>query len=205
MIGSLNEEIDGFLSSLTGLEETALNQIKDRYSSTVTDELSKGHLTTNVCMIAASQLKKNPKDLADELQKKLIDSGKFENVETAGPGFINITLKREDFISTIKSINLQTSSFGSSDHGKDQSIQIEFVSANPTGPLHVGHGRGAAYGDAIGRILKSSGYKVQKEYYINDAGRQIDILTASVFIRIYEEELQVIFQKMPIKVHIYLI
>ncbi|MDA9766090.1 arginine--tRNA ligase, partial [Gammaproteobacteria bacterium] len=171
MIGSLNEEIDGFLSSLAGLEETALNQIKDRYSSTVTDELSKGHLTTNVCMIAASQLKKNPKELAGELQKKLIGSCKFENVETAGPGFINITLKREDFISTIESINLQTSSFGYSDHGKDQSIQIEFVSANPTGPLHVGHGRGAAYGDAIGRILKSSGYNVQKEYYINDAGR----------------------------------
>jgi len=146
-------------------------------------------------MIAASQLKKNPKDLADDLQKKLIDSGKFENVETAGPGFINITLKREDFISIIKSINLQTSSFGSSDHGKDQSIQIEFVSANPTGPLHVGHGRGAAYGDAIGRILQSSGYKVQKEYYINDAGRQIDILTASVFIRIYEEELESYFPK----------
>ena len=195
MIGSLNEEIDGFLSSLVGLEETALNQIKDRYSSTVTDELSKGHLTTNVCMIAASQLKKNPKELAGELKKKLIGSGKFENVETAGPGFINITLKREDFISTIESINLQTSSFGYSDHGKDQSIQIEFVSANPTGPLHVGHGRGAAYGDAIGRILKSSGYKVQKEYYINDAGRQIDILTASVFIRIYEEELESYFPK----------
>ena len=195
MIESLNEEIDGFLSSLAGLEETALNQIKDRYSSTVTDELSKGHLTTNVCMIAASQLKKNPKELAGELQKKLIDSCKFENVETAGPGFINITLKREDFISTIESINLQTSSFGYSDHGKDQSIQIEFVSANPTGPLHVGHGRGAAYGDAIGRILKSSGYKVQKEYYINDAGRQIDILTASVFIRIHEEELVSYFPK----------
>ena len=195
MIGSLNEEIDGFLSSLTGLEETALNQIKDRYSSTVTDELSKGHLTTNFCMIAASQLKKNPKELAGELQKKLIGSGKFENVETAGPGFINITLKREDFISIIESINLQKSNFGSSDHGKDQSIQIEFVSANPTGPLHVGHGRGAAYGDAIGRILKSSGYKVQKEYYINDAGRQIDILTASVFIRIYEEELESYFPK----------
>src|SRR6056300_483858 len=195
MIGSLNEEIDGFLSSLAGLEETALNQIKDRYSSTVTDDLSKGHLTTNVCMIAASQLKKNPKELADKLQRKLIDSRKFEKVETAGPGFINITLKREDFISTIDNINLQSSNFGSSNHGKDQSIQIEFVSANPTGPLHVGHGRGAAYGDAIGRILKSSGYKVQKEYYINDAGRQIDILTASVFVRIFENELDNFFPK----------
>ena len=108
MIGSLNEEIDRFLSSLTGLEETALNQIKDRYSSTFTDELSKGHLTTNVCMIAASQLKKNPKDLADDLQKKLIDSGKFENVETAGPGFINITLTANKLGVTIMLITATT-------------------------------------------------------------------------------------------------
>ena len=116
MIGSLNDEIDIFLSSLTGLEESSFNQIKERYSSTVTDDLSKGHLTTNVCMIAASQLKKNPKELADKLQRKLIDSRKFEKVETAGPGFINITLKREDFISTIDNINLQSSNFGSSNH-----------------------------------------------------------------------------------------
>src|SRR5210317_2636866 len=183
MIESLNDEIDIFLSSLTGLEESSFNQIKERYSSTVTDDLSKGHLTTNVCMIAASQLKKNPKELAGELQKKLIGSGKFENVETAGPGFINITLKREDFISIIESINLQKSNFGSSDHGKDQSIQIEFVSANPTGPLHVGHGRGAAYGDAIGRILQHLGCEVSREYYVNDAGRQIDILACSIFLR----------------------
>ncbi len=189
MIEELNEEINKFLSSLSNIEKNALDEIKKRYSSGVTDDLSKGHLTTNVCMIAASKLKKNPKELAFALKKELIDSNKFKSVEIAGPGFINIALKREDFISIIKNINTQSSSFGSSDHGKNQSIQIEFVSANPTGPLHVGHGRGAAYGDAIGRILKSSGYSVQKEYYINDAGRQIDILTASVFIRIYEEEL----------------
>jgi arginyl-tRNA synthetase len=146
-------------------------------------------------MIAASQLKRNPKELANELQKELANSNKFEKVESAGPGFINITLKREDFVSTIENINVQSLNFGSSDHGKDKSIQIEFVSANPTGPLHVGHGRGAAYGDAIARILKSSGYNVQKEYYINDAGRQIDILTASVLIRIFEEEFLGYFPK----------
>jgi arginyl-tRNA synthetase len=149
----------------------------------------KGHITTNVCMIAASQLKRNPKELANELQKELSDSNKFEKVEAAGPGFINVTLKRENFISTIENTNAQSIHFGSSNYGNEQSIQIEFVSANPTGPLHVGHGRGAAYGDAIGRILKSTGYEVQKEYYINDAGRQIDILTASVFIRIFAGEL----------------
>ena len=195
MIEVLNEEINKFFSSHPSVDKNALSQIKKRYSSTVTDELSKGHLTTNVCMIAASQLKINPKELANELQKELSDSMKFKKVEAAGPGFINITLKRENFISTIDNVNTQSINFGSSNSGKNQSIQIEFVSANPTGPLHVGHGRGAAYGDAIGRILKSSGYEVQKEYYINDAGRQIDILTASVFTRIFKEDLSGYFPK----------
>ena len=195
MIEVLNEEISKFLLSLPNIEKNALSQIKKRYSSTVTDDLSKGHITSNVCMIAASQLKRNPKELAGDLQKELSDSNKFEKVEAAGPGFINITLKRENFISIIENINFQSIDFGSSKLGKEQSIQIEFVSANPTGPLHVGHGRGAAYGDAIGRILKSSGYEVQKEYYINDAGRQIDILTASVFIRVFKEDLSSYFPK----------
>ena len=195
MIEVLNEEINKFFSSHPSVDKNALSQIKKRYSSTFTDELSKGHLTTNVCMIAASQLKINPKELANELQKELSDSKKFKKVEAAGPGFINITLKRENFISTIDNVNTQSINFGSSNSGKNQSIQIEFVSANPTGPLHVGHGRGAAYGDAIGRILKSSGYEVQKEYYINDAGRQIDILTASVFTRIFKEDLSGYFPK----------
>ena len=195
MIEVLNEEINKFLLSLPNIEKNALSQIKKRYSSTVTDDLSKGHITSNVCMIAASQLKRNTKELAGDLQKELSDSNKFEKVEAAGPGFINITLKRENFISIIENINVQSIDFGSSKLGKEQSIQIEFVSANPTGPLHVGHGRGAAYGDAIGRILKSSGYEVQKEYYINDAGRQIDILTASVFIRVFKEDLSGYFPK----------
>ena len=195
MIEVLNEEINKFLLSLPNIEKNALSQIKKRYSSTITDDLSKGHITTNVCMIAASQLKINPKELVGDLQKELSDSNKFEKVEAAGPGFINITLKRENFVSIIENINVQSINFGSSKLGKEQSIQIEFVSANPTGPLHVGHGRGAAYGDAIGRILKSSGYEVQKEYYINDAGRQIDILTASVFIRVFKEDLSSYFPK----------
>ena len=195
MIALLDKEIKKFLASIPLIEKKELKQIRKKYSSTVTDDLSKGHLTTNVCMIAASQLKRNPKELANKLQKELLNSNKFEKVESAGPGFINITLKREDFVSIIENINVQSINFGSSEHGKDKSIQIEFVSANPTGPVHEGHGRGAAYGDAIARILKSSGYEVQKEDYINDAGRQIDILTASVFIRIFDEQFLGYFPK----------
>ena len=195
MIDKLNEEINKFLSSFLNIEEKKLNQIQNKFSSSITDDLTKGHVTTNVCMIAASNLKKNPKDIATALVEWLKKTKKFEKVESAGPGFINITLKRLDFVSTINTINQKSQKFGESDYGKGKSVQIEFVSANPTGPLHVGHGRGAAYGDAIGRILSSSGYKVQKEYYINDAGRQIDILTASVFARIFADELHGFFPK----------
>ena len=86
--------------------------------------------------------------------------------------------------------------------GKNNKVQIEFVSANPTGPLHVGHGRGAAYGDAIGRILESTGSIVEKEYYVNDAGRQIDILTASVILRLIKNDISNFFQPTDIKVNI---
>ena len=192
---TLNEEISKFLSSFLNTEDEKLSLIEKKCSSTITDDLDKGHITSNVCMIAGSILKKNPKEIADALVEWLKRTDNFQEIESAGPGFINITLKRSDFIATVDKINEDSKKFGESDYGKDKSIQIEFVSANPTGPLHVGHGRGAAYGDAIGRILSSSGYKVQKEYYINDAGRQMDILTASVFVRIFESELDNFFPR----------
>ena len=195
MIETLNEEISKFLSSFFNAEDEKLSLIEKKCSSTITDELDKGHITSNVCMIAASILKKNPKEIADALVEWLKKTDNFHEIESAGPGFINVTLKRSDFVATVDKINEDSKKFGESDYGKDKSIQIEFVSANPTGPLHVGHGRGAAYGDAIGRILSSSGYKVQKEYYINDAGRQMDILTASVFVRIFESELDNFFPR----------
>ena len=195
MIDILNEEISKFLSSFLNTEDEKLSLIEKKCSSTITDDLDRGHITSNVCMIAGSILKKNPKEIADALVEWLKKTDNFHEIESAGPGFINVTLKRSDFIATVDKINEDSKKFGESDYGKDKLIQIEFVSANPTGPLHVGHGRGAAYGDAIGRILSSSGYKVQKEYYINDAGRQMDILTASVFVRIFESELDNFFPR----------
>jgi arginyl-tRNA synthetase len=195
MIESINLEIDNFLSLIPNISREQTEAIKIKYSSNVTDDLSKGHITSNACMIAASILKTNPKELATKLEQQLTLLNKYEKVESAGPGFINITLKRSDFFSAVHSANRNPENFGTSKKNKGKSIQIEFVSANPTGPLHVGHGRGAAYGDALSRILKSSGYKVEKEYYINDAGRQIDILTASVFIRIYQKEFEDFFPK----------
>ena len=189
MIEVIDKEIKKFLSSVDNINKENLNAILQKFSITISDNLNKGHLTTNVCMIAASILKANPNELATNLKNKLHGIGAFEDVQAAGPGFINITLYRKDFTSTIKTINEEKESYGKSNLGKGQKIQIEFVSANPTGPLHVGHGRGAAYGDAIGRILQATGSFVEKEYYVNDAGRQIDILTASVILKLANKDI----------------
>ena len=189
MIEVIDKEIKKFLSSVDNINKENLDAILQKFSITISDNLNKGHLTTNVCMIAASILKANPNELATNLKNKLQGIGAFEDVQAAGPGFINITLYRKDFTSTIKTINEEKESYGKSNLGKGQKIQIEFVSANPTGPLHVGHGRGAAYGDAIGRILQATGSFVEKEYYVNDAGRQIDILTASVILKLAKKDI----------------
>ena len=188
MIEVIDKEIKKFLSSVDNINKENLDAILQKFSITISDDLNKGHLTTNVCMIAASILKANPNELAINLKNKLQGIDAFEDVQAAGPGFINITLYRKDFTSTIKTINEEKESYGKSNLGEGQKIQIEFVSANPTGPLHVGHGRGAAYGDAIGRILKATGSFVEKEYYVNDAGRQIDILTASVILKLAKKD-----------------
>ena len=188
MIDEINKEIEKFLSSIVNNKKNISSIIK-KSSTSISDDLKKGHITSNVCMVAASILKLNPKNLAEDLKTRLEKIDKFANVEVAGPGFVNISLNREDFVSTIEFINKNKDSFGSSAVGKKNKVQIEFVSANPTGPLHVGHGRGAAYGDAIGRILESTGSIVEKEYYVNDAGRQIDILTASVILRLIKNDI----------------
>ena len=193
MINLINKEIKLFISSIDGIEKDSVGEICEKFKTSISESLKNGHITTNVCMIAGSILKSNPKKLATDLHKRISDLKIFENVDIAGPGFINITLKRQDFLSTLNNIYEKNVNYGSSNFGESKKVQIEFVSANPTGPLHVGHGRGAAYGDALSRILKNTGYEVEKEYYVNDAGRQIDILTASVIIRMLKKELNGFF------------
>ena len=194
MIDIINKEIKKFLSSIEK-DKKEIDLAINKSSTSILDDLGKGHLTTNVCMVAASIFKLNPKDLASNLKNQLDKLNLFESVDIAGPGFINISVSREDFVTIIKFINDKKKFFGASDIGNNKKIQIEFVSANPTGPLHVGHGRGAAYGDAIGRILESTGSIVEKEYYVNDAGRQIDILTASIILKLIKNDIGEYFPK----------
>ena len=193
MIETINQKIEIFISSLDGINDELVKTITNKSSTAISENLKNGHLTTNVCMVAASLLKLNPKELAINLEKNLSELKLYKAVKAAGPGFINITLHRKDFASVLHQIIEEKQNFGKSKIGDNRKVQIEFVSANPTGPLHVGHGRGAVYGDAIGRILEATGSSVEKEYYINDAGRQIDILTASVIVKIIQKELDNFF------------
>ena len=201
MIATINKRINLFISSIDGINKDSVQIILNKFSTSISEDLDKGHLTTNVCMIAASVLKLNPKELAKELKNNLDDLDIFKDVQIAGPGFVNITLHKKEFVSVLNKIIKENKSFGESNIGAGRKVQIEFVSANPTGPLHVGHGRGAAYGDAIGRILKATGSVVEKEYYINDAGRQIDILTASVILRVIQNKINNFFPQNAYKGH----
>jgi arginyl-tRNA synthetase len=182
ILSSLNAFIDNDLSFDSVQKKALLN----KHKLTLTDSLQKGHWTTNLCLIASNLAKKNPQDIASTLISRLESQPEIAKVELAGPGFINIFLTREAFLNQLDDAHKNPKSFADSSHASKEKIQIEFVSANPTGPLHVGHGRGAAYGDAIGRILQRLGHKVSREYYVNDAGRQIDILACSIFLRKFE-------------------
>ena len=184
MIDIINEVINNFLFKAFGQDSEGYLKVKSKYTTSITDNLKKGHITSNVCMIAAGALKANPKELSKNLTAELSKLEEIESAETAGPGFINIKLTRSAFVRSIKYANESSEDYGRTTPKNKKKIQIEFVSANPTGPLHVGHGRGAAYGDAIGRMLEACGHDVEKEYYVNDAGRQIDILTSSVCLRL---------------------
>ena len=179
---SLNEFIDNKLSLDAGQKKT----LRKKQKLTLSDSLKKGHWTSNLCLIASNLAKINPQDVASALIPILESQYEIAKVELAGPGFINIFLTREAFLAQLDNAHDDPSYFLNSSDTSKEKIQIEFVSANPTGPLHVGHGRGAAYGDAIGRILERLGHKVSREYYVNDAGRQIDILACSIFLRKFE-------------------
>ncbi len=145
-----------------------------------------GDFACNVAMVLAKLARSKPRDLAEKLIAALAESPLIEKVEIAGPGFINFYLAGGAYQSLIPGIIEQGHGFGRSDLGQGKRVQVEFVSANPTGPLHVGHGRGAAYGAVVADLLEAVGYEVHREYYVNDAGRQMDILATSVWLRYLE-------------------
>lgn len=145
-----------------------------------------GDFACNVAMVLAKAARSKPRDLAQQLIDALPASEAVTRVEIAGPGFINFTLSEEAYRAVVDEVLSRGHEYGRSSLGAGKRVQVEFVSANPTGPLHVGHGRGAAYGAVVADLLQAVGYDVHREYYVNDAGRQMDILAASVWLRYLE-------------------
>ena len=143
-----------------------------------------GHFATNLPLILAASLKRRPLDLAKAIVDHMEDESRIlERVEVAGPGFINFTVSREEWFRLLARIVSRRYDYGRSPFGAGQKIMVEFVSANPTGPLHLGHGRGAALGDTLCRILDFTGHGVEREFYINDAGQQVRLLGESIYSR----------------------
>ena len=146
-----------------------------------------GDYATNVAMKLAGTLGCKPRELAESIAGAIDAPELIDAIEVAGPGFINFRLSADAWRQRLREILEAGENFGTSDLGQGQSVILEYVSANPTGPLHVGHGRHAAYGDTLSRLLTATGYAVHQEYYVNDAGRQMDILALSVWLRMLEQ------------------
>jgi arginyl-tRNA synthetase len=147
-----------------------------------------GDMATNAAMVLAKEARTKPRDLAERLASRLRTDDVIASADVAGPGFINLTLRVSVWADTLRAVLRQGSSYGRSAIGAGEKVNVEYVSANPTGPMHVGHCRGAVFGDALASLLQFAGFDVTREYYINDAGAQVDVLARSAFLR-YREAL----------------
>ena len=179
----IERELHLIVSTLKSQGALPESVITTKIEATPPREASHGDIATNAAMVIAAQIGKNPKEIAGLIAENLKQLVGITGVEVAGPGFINLTLAPSIWQEALVDILDNGSDYGNSDAGQGQKINIEFVSANPTGPMHVGHGRGAVYGDALATLLTKAGYDVTREYYINDAGGQVDKLAWSAAFR----------------------
>jgi arginyl-tRNA synthetase len=170
---------DGFLPS--GIDQSRVAVEPPR-------EAAHGDMATNAAMVLAKDAGKKPRELAEKIAEKLRADDLVDKVDVAGPGFINLTLKPGAWLDALRAAVRLGDRYGASTIGGDAPVNVEYVSANPTGPMHIGHCRGAVFGDALANLLDFTGYKVTAEYYINDAGAQVDVLARSAFLR-YREAL----------------
>lgn len=145
-----------------------------------------GDMATNAAMVLAKPSGMKPRDIADALAKRLVQDDRITSADVAGPGFLNLRLAPSVWQAVVASVLNAGPDYGRSDLGAGQKVNVEYVSANPTGPLHVGHTRGAVFGDALASLLDFAGHDVTREYYINDGGAQVDVLARSVYLRYLE-------------------
>src|ERR1035437_1813735 len=155
-----------------------------------------GDMATNAAMVLAKEAGSKPRDLAEQIAARLRADDLIVSVDVAGPGFINLTLKASAWSDALRTVLREGDSYGRSAMGAAEKVNVEYVSANPTGPMHVGHCRGAVFGDALVSLLIFAGYDVTREYYINDAGAQVDVLARSAYLR-YREALGEAIGPMP--------
>ena len=182
IINYYRDKIKEILLKEFNIEESDLKNISFEFPK----DSSLGDLSTNASMVLSGKLKKSPQEIASIIINLIDKYPDFEKVQIAGKGFININLKKNIWWDLLSKILKKKDKYGDSNYGKNEKINLEYVSANPTGPLHVGHTRGAVFGDTLSNILKKVGYSVCKEYYINDSGEQVDKLAQSVFFRYRE-------------------
>lgn len=164
------------------------DNFEDKIIIEVPKDKEHGDFSTNIAMKLAKELHNSPLNIAKSLVSDLKTNQLFNKVDIAGPGFINFFIKEESFTTFIKEIINENEEYGKSNFGKNEKVMVEYVSANPTGDLHLGHARGAAFGDSLTRVLKFTGFDCLREYYVNDAGHQVDVLALSLLNR-YKEAL----------------
>ncbi len=176
----IKESLRSIIIDLYGSSES----IHDEFEISIQDnkENQYGDLASNIALVLAKPLKRNPKEIAEEIKGKFITDKEIVKVDVAGPGFINFFLSKESHGAILRDISIQKDKFGKFE-SNNKKVLIEYVSSNPTGPLHVGHGRGAVFGSVLSRLLKEAGFQVDEEYYVNDFGRQMNILSVSLWIR----------------------
>jgi len=177
---------DAFKHAVTSAHDKGelKSESSPRFEVEIPKNKDHGDFAVNIAMLMAKSENTSPRIIAEKLINHLDkDACDIKNLKIAGPGFINIFLKDSAWLAILHEISKKRDHFGKSDIGNGQRIQVEFVSANPTGPLHIGHGRGAAFGDALSSVLRAAGYEVETEYYINDAGNQMNKLGESLFAR----------------------
>ena len=178
---------DNIKKTLSQILEDLYSQIEPEVKNlkiSIQDNKEKEHgdLATNIAMVLAKPLKKNPKEIAEEIKQNFVLDEKIIKIEVAGPGFLNFFLSKDSHGEILEQIQKENKDFGKSG-SKQSKVLIEYVSSNPTGPLHVGHGRGAVFGSVLSSLLEEAGFEVDQEYYVNDFGRQMNILATSAWIR----------------------
>src|ERR1700732_4974824 len=184
ILGSVRRANDELIAA--GILPAAIDQ--SRVTVEPPRDPTHGDIATNAAMVLAKDAGRKPRELAEAIAERLRADALVAKVDVAGPGFINLTLKPAAWIAALRGAVPLSAQYGVSDIGGGVPVNVEYVSANPTGPMHVGHGRGAVFGDALANLLAFAGFKVTREYYINDAGAQVDVLARSAYLR-YREAL----------------